>query len=175
MINQKKQPNQFAPLMERQSVASITLPKNLNNKYNELLTHTQEIRRLLQDGLPAEIIKTMWIVKYEQESLTIAVSSHTAANHLRYMSSTLVEFIKMQSMTFKQLNSIDIIVSYTTKPLSTSASMTSLPTKNSRNIHDNHNKQVLSTNARKTIAHTATHVITDEKLKQALLKLANCD
>ena len=111
MINQKKQPNQFAPLAERQLAAGFTLPKNLYNKYDELVSYTQEIRSLLRDGLPAEVINTMCIVKYEQDNLTISVSSQTAANHLRYMSSTLVELIRKQSDTFKKLNTIDIIVS----------------------------------------------------------------
>lgn len=173
MINKKKQPNQFAPLEERQLAAGFTLPKTLKNKLNELTSYTQEVRQLLQDGLPTEIIQTMWIVKYEQGNLTIAVNSLTAANHLRYMSSTLAELIRTQSITFKQLNTVDIIVSYTaTPPSATNQSMSSYP---SRNKTNNHSDQALSANTRETIAYTATHVITDKKLKQVLLKLANCD
>ena len=173
MINQKKKPNQLAPLTKQQLAAGYTLPKTLNIKYDELVSYTQKIRHLLQDGLPEEVIKTMWVVKYEQGNLTISVNSHTAANHLRYMSSTLVELIRKQSTTFKQLNAIDIIVSYTATPLSSSNTPTAAYSQKSN--ANNHKDQALSANTRKTIAHTATHVITDEALKQALLKLANCD
>ena len=109
--------------------------------------------------------------------MTISVPSHTAANHLRYLSSTLVQLITKQSITFKQLNTIDIIVSYATSvPNNSSLGASSAGL---AQIHQNpasklRNKS-LSANTRETITYTAKHVITDPKLKQALLKLANSD
>lgn len=169
MINQKKHPNQFAPLSERQLVTGYTLPNTLNNKFNEFVDYTQEIRQLLIDGLPQEIIDTLWVVKYEHNKLTISVTSHTAANHLRYLATTLVQLIKDQSRRFQHLDSVEIIVSYATSVPSTSSTYKNQETVNKVE------KRLLSSSTRKTIAHTANHVIKDQKLKQALLKLANCD
>ncbi|WP_227431088.1 hypothetical protein [Psychrobacter sp. I-STPA6b] len=177
MIHKRKTPNQLAPLTDRQASAGARLPQTLQDKIETLSTYTNEFKEILEDGLPQEILATLWVVNYTDNILTLSVGSHTAANHLQYLSSSLIPLIQSQSITFQQLNSINVIVTHTvtTKHL-TDTNSTLLHSdfphyKTTKNLSN----KALSANARKTIAHTASHVTSDEKLKQALIKLANSD
>ena len=168
----KKQPNRLAQLIDHQAFAGSALPQTLANNMRLYIEATNEIKELLVDCLPEEILNTCWVVGLTSEQLILSVSSMTAANHIRYLHSSYLQVLTEQSITFKQLKQIRVVVSkpttdnYSSKQ--SSALSTNLP--NSRKANEN---QALSQNTKRTISQAAEHVTTDENLKKALLRLIN--
>lgn len=168
----KKQPNRLAQLIDQQAFAGSALPQTLANNMRLYIEATNEIKELLVDCLPEEILNTCWVVGLTPEQLILSVSSMTAANHIRYLHSSYLQILTEQSITFKQLKQIRVVVAkssadnYSSKQSSTSSPH--LP--NSRKANEN---QALSQNTKRTISQAAEHVTTDENLKKALLRLIN--
>ncbi|MGE6245220.1 hypothetical protein ACQKCF_04370 [Psychrobacter proteolyticus] len=168
----KKQPNRLAQLIDHQAFAGSALPQTLANNMRLYIETTNEIKELLVDCLPEEILNTCWVVGLTPEQLILSVSSMTAANHIRYLHSSYLQILTEQSITFKQLKQIRVVVTknstdnYSSKQ--SSASLLHLP--NSRKANEN---QALSQNTKRTISQAAEHVTTDENLKKALLRLIN--
>ena len=96
----------------------------------------------------------------------------TAANHIRYLQSAYLQVLTEQSITFKQLKQIRVVVAknsadnHSSKQLSAAAATLSKSSKANEN-------QALSQNTKRTISQAAEHVTTDENLKKALLRLIN--
>ncbi|MDN3453946.1 MULTISPECIES: hypothetical protein [unclassified Psychrobacter] len=168
----KKQPNRLAQLIDHQAFAGSALPQTLANNMRLYIEATNEIKELLVDCLPEEILNTCWVVGLTSEQLILSVSSMTAANHIRYLHSSYLQVLTEQSITFKQLKQIRVVVSQPTtdnySSKQSSALSTNLP--NSRKANEN---QALSQNTKRTISQAAEHVTTDENLKKALLRLIN--
>ena len=168
----KKQPNRLAQLIDHQAFAGSALPQTLANNMRLYIEATNKIKELLVDCLPEEILNTCWVVGLTPEQLILSVSSMTAANHIRYLHSSYLQILTEQSITFKQLKQIRVVVAkssadnYSSKQSSTS----SLHLPNSRKANEN---QALSQNTKRTISQAAEHVTTDENLKKALLRLIN--
>ena len=166
----KKQPNRLAKLIDHQSFAGSALPSTLADNVQRYTKATSELKALLAECLPDEILNSCWVVGLTTEQLTLSVSSVTAANHIRYLKNAYLQVLTKQSITFQQLKYIRIVVTnnqranYSSKGQSES-SVTS--TKQSK-VNEN---QPLSQNTKRTISQAANHVITDKKLKNALLKL----
>ena len=168
----KKQPNRLAQLIDHQAFAGSALPQTLANNMRLYIEATNEIKELLVDCLPEEILNTCWVVGLTPEQLILSVSSMTAANHIRYLHSSYLQILTEQSITFKQLKQIRVVVAkssadnYSSKQSTTS----SLHLPNSLKANEN---QALSQNTKRTISQAAEHVTTDENLKKALLRLIN--
>lgn len=173
-------PNHLAKRIDHQKSAASSLPKSLSEKCSELNQLTQEMKALLGRGLPEEILKSPWVVKYEEGLLVLSVQSQTAANHLRYQSNNLINILKEQSLTFSVLKNIDVIVTYP-------ASIDHLnENQDYSNLHSNqsnlalskggsHDKRGLTETTKRTITHTLEHVIKDERLKASLKRLIKPD
>ena len=80
----KKQPNRLAQLIDHQAFAGSALPRSLSDNI-VFVQATTEIKKLLADCLPEEILNTCWVVGLNNEQLTLSVGSVTAANHIRYL------------------------------------------------------------------------------------------
>lgn len=169
-------PNHLATILDYQKAAAVSLPKSLMEKCIELSKLTEEIKRLLESGLPEEILKTLWVVHYVDGKLTISVQSQTAANHLRYQANNLLHILSEQSLTFYQLKHIDVIVTHSVlnDPLGQSKALNPDETQRSNHadaIDENHVTHGLTETMKRTISYTSEHVITDERLKKALKRL----
>jgi hypothetical protein len=168
----KKQPNRLAQLIDHQSFAGSALPQTLADNMRLYIETTNEVKELLVDCLPEEILNTCWVVGFTSEQLILSVGSMTAANHIRYLQSSYLQVLTEQSITFKQLKQIRVIVAnkstdnYSSKQSSGLSAVLSKPQKANEN-------QALSQNIKRTISQAAEHVTTDEKLKKALLRLIN--
>ncbi|WP_131667785.1 DciA family protein [Psychrobacter pygoscelis] len=159
-----KKPNHLAALIDHQSAAKSALPNTLANTLKRLTQATDDIKKILVDCLPEEIVKTCQVVGLTEDQLTLSVHSQTAANHIRYLQSDYVRLLREQSIQFSQIREIRIIVTPTkTEPLIKPNSASS------------HNVKGLSETTRQTIAHAAKHVIKDEALQKSLLRLAKED
>ncbi len=168
----KKQPNRLAELIDHQSFAGSALPQTLANDMQLYTQATHEIKLLLIDCLPEEILHTCWVVGLTSEQLTLSVGSMTAANHMRYLQSAYLQVLTEQSITFKQLKQIRVVVSNT--HTDNALFNKRLASKTSMMNHDEAPKtKALSQNTKRTITQAANHVTTDENLKKALLRLAN--
>lgn len=165
----KKQPNRLAQLIDHQAFAGSALPQTLANNMRLYIEATNEIKELLVDCLPEEILNTCWVVGLTPEQLILSVSSMTAANHIRYLHSSYLQILTEQSITFKQLKQIRVVVAKNSTD-NYSSKQSSLHLPNSRKANEN---QVLSQNTKRTISQAAEHVTTDENLKKALLRLIN--
>ncbi|MGE6441905.1 hypothetical protein ACQKC9_10120 [Psychrobacter sp. NPDC078409] len=168
----KKQPNRLAQLIDHQAFAGSALPQTLANNMRLYIEATNEIKELLVDCLPEEILNTCWVVGLSPEQLILSVSSMTAANHIRYLHSSYLQILTEQSITFKQLKQIRVVVAKSSSDnySSKQSSASSLHLPNSRKANEN---QALSQNTKRTISQAAEHVTTDENLKKALLRLIN--
>ncbi|MGM8937883.1 hypothetical protein ACS8E2_04235 [Psychrobacter glaciei] len=168
----KKQPNRLAQLIDHQAFAGSALPQTLADNMRLYIEATTEIKELLIDCLPEEILSTCWVVGLTSEQLTLSVGSMTAANHIRYLQNAYLQILTEQSITFKQLKQIRVVVAKISahslsskKPLALSATLSK--------SHKANENQALSQNTKRTISQAAEHVTTDEKLRKALLRLAN--
>lgn len=168
----KKQPNRLAKLIDHQAFAGSALPKTLADDMRLYIKMTVELKELLVDCLPEEILNTCWVVGFTSEQLILSVGSVTAANHIRYLQSAYLRVLTEQSITFKQLKQIRIVIAKTSSHHHSIQSSSSLSTTKSKTLELNEN-QALSQNTKRTISQAAEHVTTDENLKKALLRLAN--
>ena len=168
----KKQPNRLAKLIDHQAFAGSALPQTLADNMRLYLQATTEVKELLVDCLPEEILDNCWVVGLTSEQLILSVGSMTAANHIRYLQSAYLQVLTEQSITFKQLKQIRVVVAKNSahNDYSKSSQALSAPLSKPRKAHEN---QALSQNTKRTISQAAEHVTTDENLKKALLRLAN--
>lgn len=167
----KKQPNRLAELIDHQSFAGSALPQTLADNMRLYLQATREIKVLLIDCLPEEILDTCWVVGLTSEQLTLSVSSMTAANHIRYLQSAYLQVLTKQSITFQQLKQIRVVVAniHANNTL-TNEQLTSKA--HDLKHHEAIENKALSQNTKRTITQAANHVTIDENLKKALLRLA---
>ena len=168
----KKQPNRLAKLIDHQAFAGSALPQTLADNMRLYLQATTEIKALLVDCLPEEILNNCWVVGLTSEQLILSVGSMTAANHIRYLQSAYLQVLTEQSITFKQLKQIRVVVAKNSahNDYSKSSQALSASLSKPRKAHEN---QALSQNTKRTISQAAEHVTTDENLKKALLRLIN--
>lgn len=168
----KKQPNRLAQLIDHQAFAGSALPQTLADNMRLYIEMTGEVKELLIDCLPEEILNTCWVVGFTSEQLILSVGSITAANHIRYLQSAYLRVLTEQSITFKQLKQIRVVVARTSADNYLIEQSSSLSTIKSKTLEAKEN-QALSQNTKRTISQAAEHVTTDENLKKALLRLAN--
>lgn len=166
-----KQPNHLASLIDHQLAAKSLLPTTLADTLKRYSQATDEVKRILAECLPEEILDACQVAGLTEEQLTLSVQSQTAANHIRYLQSDYVNLLCSQSITFANLRNIRVIVTH----MPQSISVTQNTGSTIQNSPQRHSNKGLSETTRQTIAHVATHVITDEKLKKTLLKLAKED
>ena len=168
----KKQPNRLAKLIDHQAFAGSALPQTLADNMRLYLQATTEVKELLVDCLPEEILNNCWVVGLTSEQLILSVGSMTAANHIRYLQSAYLQVLTEQSITFKQLKQIRVVVTKNSAHNNYSKSSKALSATSSkpRKAHEN---QALSQNTKRTISQAAEHVTTDKNLKNALLRLIN--
>lgn len=164
----KKQPNRLAQLIDHQAFAGSALPQSLSDNMRVFTQATAEIKKLLVDCLPEEILNTCWVVGLTNEQLTLSVNSVTAANHIRYLQNAYLSVLTEQSITFQQLKQINVVVAHTAAYHSKFSEESAVSKSNKTNVH-----QALSQNTKRTISQAAEHVTTDKKLKKALLRLIN--
>lgn len=166
----KKQPNQLANLIDHQAFAGSLLPKNLANTLKTLTQATAELKKILAETLPVEILNSCQVVGLTAEQLTLSVSSTTAANHIRYLQSAYLQLLNRESLTFRQLNVLRVVVVElnSKNPSFYEQSVVLADSKNPIKANEN---QPLSQNTKRTIAQAANHVTTDKNLQNALLRL----
>lgn len=166
----KKQPNRLAQLIDHQAFSGSALPRSLADNVRLYTQATHEVKTLLVDCLPEEILDSCWVVGLTTEKLTLSVNSMTAANHIRYLQNAYLEVLTKQSITFKQLKYIHVVIAkipakspYNKEPLTSF-----LPSSDA--VKTNANKG-LSQNTKRTISQAAKHVTADKNLQKALLQL----
>lgn len=172
--NKNKLPNHLASLLDHQAAAKNLLPKTLATTLQRYKQATDEVKEILTDCLPTEILTTCQVVGLTEEQLTFSVQSQTAANHIRYLQSDYVNLLSSQSFTFAKLRNIRVIVVH--DPQHSRGNLAAQNAKISlQNPLQHNSNKGLSETTRQTITHAATHVITDEKLQKSLLRLAKED
>ena len=167
-----KQPNQLAKLIDHQIFAGSALPQTLADNLRLYVKATNELKELLVDCLPDEILASCWVVELTSEKLTLSVISTTAANHIRYLHSSYLQLLKEQSITFQQLKQIRVIVVSDNSKNHSLLQQSNLLKDSAEHCKANQN-QGLSQNTKRTISQAAKHVTTDKNLKNALLRLLN--
>lgn len=153
-------PNHLASQLEKHAAAGIKLPAHLVNQLTHLQSYTILIQQVLKPLLPHEMLKDCIVAHVDQHRLTVALSSSTAANHLRYLGKNCVQALRAYDERFCFLEEFHVIV---TPRLAQSDS------------RQTNTKKTLSENTKRIITQTASTVIHDDKLKQALLHLVNDD
>ena len=168
----KKQPNRLAQLIDHQAFSGSALPRSLADNVRLYTQATHEVKTLLIDCLPEEILNSCWVVGLTTEQLTLSVNSMTAANHIRYLQNAYLEVLTKQSITFKQLKQIHVVIAkIPAKPPYNKESLT--PVSSSSNAVITNANKGLSQNIKRTISQAAKHVTADKDLQKALLQLLN--
>ena len=168
----KKQPNRLAQLIDHQEFAGSALPKTLADNMQLYTKATDEVKKLLVDCLPEEILDTCWVVGLTPEQLTLSVGSVTAANHIRYLQNAYLQVLTEQSITFQQLKQIRVVVT-NTPAVNPSSNQHLASSTTALKPHKANENQALSQNTKRTITQAAKHVTTDKNLKKALLRLTD--
>lgn len=171
----KKQPNRLAELIDHQAFAGSALPQTLADNISLYTKATEEVKKLLVDCLPEEILHSCWVVGLTPEQLILSVASTTAANHIRYLKNAYLQVLTEQSITFQQLKQIQVVVSNIELKTDVNNSLSKRhSTANNSELkrHEANENQALSQNIKRTITQAAEHVTTDKNLKKALLRLA---
>lgn len=168
----KKQPNRLATLIDHQAFAGSALPQTLADNMRLYTQATVDVKKLLVECLPEEILNTCWVVGLTAEQLTLSVGSMTAANHIRYLQNAYLRVLTEQSITFQQLKQIRVVVAQIPADNLLFKEQSALPTALLKPYKANEN-QALSQNTKRTISQAAKHVTTDKNLQNALLRLVN--
>lgn len=150
------QPNHLASQLEKQAAAGMKLPAHLVNHLEHLQSCTALVQQALKPLLPQEMLQDCTVAHADRHRLTVALSSSTAANHLRYLTANFVQALRAYDEQFCYLDEFRVIV--TPKPIQSDSRQTS-------------SKKTLSENTKRIITQTASTVIHDDQLKQALLRL----
>ncbi len=106
-----KTTNHLGSSLDKLAKAGTTLP-SLNNQLNALQQATAELKSVLVDCLPQEILDNCWVVNVSEQTITLAVTSTTAANHITYMKQGYLKILTEQSTYFSQLNELKVIVAH---------------------------------------------------------------
>ncbi len=104
-----KTTNHLGSSLDKLANAGTSLP-SLKNQLDTLQEATNELKSILSDCLPQEILNNCWVVHVSQHSLTLAVSSITASNHITYMKQGYLKILREQSNTFTEINELKVIV-----------------------------------------------------------------
>ena len=166
----KKQPNRLAELIDHQSFAGSALPRMLADNMHLYTQATNEVKAILVECLPEEILDSCWVVGLTAEQLTLSVGSMTAANHIRYLQHAYLQVLQEQSITFEQLKQIRVVVAKRSADHHSNNTQSALANPLLKPRKPNTN-QALSQNTKQTISQAAEHVTTDKKLQKALLRL----
>ena len=162
--------NHLASRLDRQQQSIERLPSSLLNHLNELTSLTKSIKTSLAGCLPDDIMQTLTVGGYHDQTLTLAVASQTAVNHLIYQRSSLLHILTKDVVTFRELKRINVVLN-SSPNLLTQPKNLNVQTKNDVNVKSYADKG-LSPKTRATISHVAECVIVHERLKTALFHLA---
>lgn len=147
--------NHLASTLERQAAAGATLPTLLRKRVAYLNHLTDLLHQTLPSLVGHELAQLCQVVYVAEHRITIAVSSMTGVNHLRYLQNECLNTLK-QHPEFGQYHELNIILNAHQSPTGTPKKITKNP---------------LSENTKHTITQYANHVIRDETLRKSLLNL----
>ena len=156
LLAKQQKPNHLATLIEKQAAAGAALPKHLSSKYQFLMAHTQLVRQALAELFTEALLNDCYVVHVSPVEITLSMGSATAANHARYVMENCVQALRAYDEQFCYIEEFRVIV--TPKPIQSDSRQTS-------------SKKTLSENTKRIITQTASTVIHDDQLKQALLRL----
>lgn len=153
-----KQPNHLAQTLEKQAAAGARLPRKLASHLKHLQTHTTLVQQALKNTLPKEVLAECSVVFADSHRITLSAPSATVANHIRYITNNCVQALRMYDERFCHLQQLGVIVR---------------PTIAQSESRQTSSQKTLSENTKRIITQTANHVISNDALKQALMRLAN--
>ncbi len=111
--------NHLGSRVEKQLMAGHALAGefgSLGERLHTLQHATEEVRSIMADALPVEILQNLWVVNVSTEQITLTVTSTTAANHIHYLKQSFIKILQEQSTSFKQINKLKVIVCHLPKP-----------------------------------------------------------
>lgn len=160
-----KTPNHLGSMLERQKHFKLPYQQTIA----ELTELTSLIKKSLEAVLPEEAIKPLLVIHISDQQLVISTPNHTVANHLNYMSQSILGLLhhdhpKLQSITQLKFRVIMLQHRFTQADLPPS-------------LLTQHNPKAaasreLSERTRKNIAHLAKLITDNPRLKASLEKLA---
>ncbi len=103
-----KKTNHLGSHIDKLTNAGHYLP-SLNKQLTQLQQATTELKLVFKDCLPKEILTNCWVVNVSPTSVTLAVNSITAVNHISYMKQGYLKILKEQSTSFTQIEELKVI------------------------------------------------------------------
>lgn len=154
----RQKSNPLANKVDKRFVADVETVQHLGHKYRYLQQLTKQVRQALLGIFPQETLDTCQVVNASSTQLTISFGSPTVVNHARYVIMNCVQALHAHDQQFCQLQHIKVILA---------------PNMTQSDARQNNSKRALSENTRRIIADSTRFVTKNERLKQALLKLAD--
>lgn len=154
----KQRSNHFANKVDKRFVADVETAQHLGHKYRYLQRLTKQVRQALLGIFPQEALDTCYVVNASSTELTISFGSPTVVNHARYVIMNCVQALHAHDQQFCQLQHIKVILT---------------PNTSQSDARQNNSKRALSENTKRIITDSTRFVTNNERLKQALLKLAD--
>lgn len=102
--------NHLAPKLERIATAKFSLPTQLMRQYDRLQQQTTQVRLALATSLSPDLLDDCQVAAYDDVSLTLAVTTHTLANHLTHLTALLLTELKAYDDGFANLQRLRVIV-----------------------------------------------------------------
>ncbi len=106
MLNKKT--NHLGSNLDKLTNAGHHLP-SLNTQLTQLQQATSELKLVFKDCLPEEILTNCWVVNVSPTSITLAVNSITAVNHICYMKQGYLKILREQSTSFTKIEELKVI------------------------------------------------------------------
>lgn len=149
--------NHLGTRLERQATAGAWIPPALARSLEHYKRLTTIAQPLLANVLGSELAMLCQVVHAKDDRLTLCVPSTTAVGHVRYLRSSCLEVLH-QHHEFGRFTKLSVITRTRHRTVQTS--------------HTRQRKKPLSENTVQTITQSAQIVISNEKLKDAMIALA---
>ncbi|UNU73873.1 hypothetical protein LU293_02950 [Moraxella nasovis] len=102
--------NHLASTTEKLAAAGKKPPKHLLSRLQHLHSCTKKVQLSLAHLLPQDILDSCTVTYADTHTITIALHSVTAANHLRYQSKHCLMALRHFDHAFRQLDELKVIV-----------------------------------------------------------------
>lgn len=161
-----KTPNYLGSTLEKQKHFKLPYQQTLN----ELTQLTAMVKQSLQAVLPSEATDPLLVIHATSQSLVISTPNHTVANHLNYMSQSILSLLhhdhpRLRNVTQLKFRVVMLQHRFTQADLPPNSQPRHAPFRIA-------NAQGLSERTRKDIAQLATLITDNPRLKAILEKLA---
>lgn len=149
---------------KHEQLSNIKLP--FQQQFQQLSQLTEQVTQAWQFLLPEELLATLMVYGFDEQTMSISTHSHTIANYLNYHHQHLLQQLHQQS-NLQSVKKLHFRVVYLEKTYATTQN--ALCNQNVKNV----TSCEFSESTKQNITQLAQFVTDNEQLKEQLMRLAN--